>query len=110
MAEIKINGMSFSGSSVVIRNNKVIVDGKDVTPDAKEIVITVDGNVELLDIAACQSVRVSGDAGSVKVQSGDVEVEGDVKGDVETMAGSINVGGNIGGDANTMAGNIRHRK
>lgn len=66
---IVINGVTISGGrNVTIRNGKVIVDGKDVTPDAKEINISVTGNVERLEADACQKISITGDAGSVTTQ------------------------------------------
>ena len=41
MSTIRINNNSYVGNSVVITNGKVIINGKDVTPDSKEINITV---------------------------------------------------------------------
>ena len=38
MNTISINGMTIQGSgNVVISNGKIMVNGKDVTPDSKEI-------------------------------------------------------------------------
>ena len=49
MATISVNGVTYSGGrSVTITNGRVIVDGKDLTPDAKDIHIEVSGNVKTM--------------------------------------------------------------
>lgn len=108
-SSIKINGITIesSGSSVNIKNGKVIIDGKDVTPDSKEISIVVTGNVESIDCDTCNEITINGDAGSVKTMSGDVNVEGTIKGNCQNMSGNITAAGKIHGNATTMSGNIR---
>ncbi len=39
MSTIIINGNTYSGNSIVVTNGKVIINGKDVTPDGKEVVV-----------------------------------------------------------------------
>lgn len=105
-----INGRVISGGhSVVITGNKVIVDGVDVTPDAKAINIEVHGNVERLEADVCERISVAGDVGSIQTQSGDVDVTGHVSGSISTMSGDVDSGGSIGGGVSTMSGDIRHR-
>jgi hypothetical protein len=109
MNTIRINNNSYAGNSIVISNGKVIIDGKEVTPDSKEINITVDGNIGELKVDACNTVSVKGNIGYVKTQSGDVDITGDViNGSVSTMSGDI-VCGNVGGSISTMSGDITHR-
>lgn len=72
---ISINGMTFSGNSVVVSGGKIIIDGKDVTPDAKSITIQVTGNLELLDVDCCDSIRIKGDVGKCKSTNGNLEIE-----------------------------------
>lgn len=113
MASISINGVvisGVSGGSVVIRNGKIFVDGKEVTPDTKEINIIINGNIDKLEADACQTISVTGDAVHVKTMSGDVTITGNVKGSVQTMSGDVDCGGNIVGSVSTMSGDIRHRK
>jgi hypothetical protein len=109
---IVINGMTITaeGRSVSVRDGRVIVDGKDVTPEAKEIVITVTGDIERLEVGACNTVSIGGNVGSVKCQTGDVEVRGDIRGDASSQTGDINCGGSIHGDASTMTGNVTTRR
>ena len=94
-----------SSGNISVINGKIIVDGKDVTPDAKEISIEVFGNVDRLQVDECQVVSIAGDAGKVSTMSGKVEVVGDVKGNVSTMSGKV-VCGNVGGSVSTMSGKI----
>lgn len=107
---IVINGVTITGGrNITIRNGKVIVDGKDVTPNAKEINISVNGSIDRLEADACQKISITGDVGNVKTQSGDVDVNGDIKGSVQTMSGDVDCGGPIGGSVSTMSGDIKHR-
>ena len=109
---ITINGVTISGVSgknITIQNNKVIVDGKDITPDTKEIHIEVHGNIDRLEVDACQKVSVTGNVGNVETLSGDVEVNGEIQGSVQTMSGSVDCAGAIKGSVSTMSGNIKHR-
>lgn len=110
MARIVVNGKNVTvGRSVVISGGKVIVDGTDITPDTKEISITVEGDVESLDVEACGTVQVNGNTGPVRSQAGNIRIGGDVHGDVKSQAGSI-VCGNVSGNVKTLAGSITHRR
>jgi hypothetical protein len=108
MSIIRINNNGYVGNSIVITNGKVIVDGKDVTPDSKEINISVEGDVAELRVDACSRVSGAGNAGNVKTQSGDVKVAGDVTGNVQSMSGDVDCG-SIGGSVSTMSGDVKHR-
>jgi hypothetical protein len=94
------------GRNVSIVGNRVLIDGKDVTPDAKDIRVEVIGNVERLEADACSSIAVTGDAGSISTQSGDVKVRGNVGGSVQTMSGNVDCGGSIAGNVSTMSGDV----
>lgn len=106
---ININGNKYSGNNISISNGRVIIDGKDVTPDSKNITICVDGNISEMKVDACDSVVVNGNCGSVSTMSGDVEVDGDVTGSITTMSGDVDCG-TVGGSISTMSGDIKHRK
>lgn len=111
MNRININGVTITiGRNVSIVGNRVIVDGKDVTPDAKDIRIEVAGNVDRLEVDCCSSISVTGDAGSVSTQSGDVDIGGNIAGSVQTMSGDVDCGGTIGGSVSTMSGDVKHRR
>ena len=106
---IKVNGVIYSGNNLTIRNNKILIDGKDVTVDAKQINISIEGNVEKLEVDSCEKVSITGDVGNVKTLNGDVDISGDVKGSVQTMSGDVDCR-NINGSVSTMSGDVKHRK
>ena len=106
---ITINGKSYNGNSIVISNNKVIIDGNDCTPDSKDIKIEVVGNIESIKADCCNYIKVTGDSGNIQSQSGDIEIEGNVSGNVSTMSGNVDCG-NIQGSVSTMSGNIKYKK
>lgn len=112
MATININGITYTGNSINIHNGNVIVDGVNVSiaPEQKTITIEVTGNVDRIECDVCSLVTVSGNSGSVKTQSGNVSVGGDVSGDAKTMSGDINVKGSIKGGASTMSGDIKYNQ
>jgi hypothetical protein len=107
---ISINGVNIfsSGRNIIVRNNQVIIDGVDVTPDAKHITVEIHGNVKTLQADVCASITVTGHAGSVQTQSGDVKINGDVSGSITTMSGDVNCA-TVGGNITTMSGDVRHR-
>jgi hypothetical protein len=106
MSTITINGVTYQGgNSVVAIGNKVLIDGKDVTPDAKIINITVDGDIDSVSAEYCQKIIVNGNAKTVTSQSGDIECK-DVTGSVKTMSGDVEAG-NVGGDISTMSGDVK---
>ena len=109
MSTISINGNTYSGNSIVVTNGKVIINGKDVTPDSKEINIKVDGNIDELKVDVCNKVEITGDVSNVKTQSGDVEISGNVTGSIQTMSGDVDCG-TVGGSISTMSGDIKHRR
>jgi DNA polymerase/3'-5' exonuclease PolX len=108
MSTMRINNNSYIGNSITITNGKVIIDGKDVTPDSKTITISVEGNIDNLTVDACDKVTVTGDVNKVKTMSGDVDIKGNVTDSVSTMSGDVDCG-NIGGSIKTMSGDIKHR-
>ncbi len=104
---IKINGISYSGDNISITNNKIVVNGKDVTPIEKEINISIDGDVDKLKIDFCNKITVNGNVGDIKSQSGNFEITGDVNGSIKTMSGNIKCN-KVKGSVSTMSGNINH--
>jgi hypothetical protein len=108
MATITINSKSVSGRNIVVVNGRVIVDGKDETPESKEINIVVTGDVEKLEVDACSKIEVNGNVHNVKTLSGDVEISGVVSGNVQTMSGDVKCG-DIGGSVSTMSGDVKRR-
>ena len=108
MGTITINGNTYSGNSVVVTNGKVIINGKDVTPDSKEINISVNGDVSELNVDACNKILIHGNVKDISTKSGDVDVTGDVSGNVNTMSGDVDCQ-NVGGSIKTMSGDVKHR-
>ena len=106
---ININGTTIVSSgrgNVVISNGRVIVDGNDVTPNAKQVNIEIQGDMQSIEVDVCDSVHVVGSVGSVKTSSGDVRC-GDVKGSIQSMSGDVTCG-RVDGSVSTMSGDIRH--
>lgn len=108
-----ING-SINGSVITFRNGKTYIDGKpidelnDINNDERVINITIEGNVERLEVDYCNTIKVTGDCKRVKTNSGDIEIGGNVEGDVHTNMGSITCG-NVDGDCHTNMGSIYKR-
>lgn len=94
--------------SIVVSKGKIMVNGVDVTPDAKHINIVVTGGCGSIKVDCCESLSVDGDTGPVSTQSGDVEVKGNVDGSVSTMSGDVECG-DIAGSVSTMSGDINRK-
>lgn len=109
MSAIIINGNIYSGNSIVVTNGKVIVNGKDVTPDSKDINIIVQGDIDELKVDACNKVFVTGNVNNISTKSGDIDITGIVEGNVQTMSGDVDCG-NILGSVSTKSGDIKHRR
>ena len=108
MADLLINGRPYYGDKISINNNKVIIDGVNVTPeDTLQVSIIVEGDIKSIDGAT--DVKVLGNVGSVRTQSGDVEVGGNIEGSINTMSGDVKADGNIEGPTSTMSGDIISR-
>lgn len=105
-----VNGKVISGSVITIENGRMLVDGKPFEDwsesDEKVINITINGNVDTLDVVSCSSITISGDAKKVKTGSGDVSVKGSVSGDVHTGSGNVECK-DVEGDVSTGSGNVR---
>lgn len=121
MGKVTINGMTFEGDSIHVRNNKVFVDGREI--DVGEVKKNrIDVHIlsgEVGDIRAdgdiyAQNVKGDADAGGsieCKDVGGSVDAGGsvncgNVSGDVDA-GGSVNCG-NVGGDIDA-GGSVRHR-
>ena len=108
MGTIVINGEIYLGNSITVKNGKVIVDGKDFTPNSKDIKIEVKGDIDRLDVGSCKSLKVNGNINNVSTQSGDVSC-GHVSGNVSTMSGDVDCM-NVGKSVSTMSGDIKYKK
>jgi hypothetical protein len=105
---IQINSSSYGGKSIVIKNNRIIIDGVDVTSnhkDSKEILITVTGDLENLDVEYAKAIQITGNVGKVDSGSGDI-VCGNVMGGVRTGSGDVECG-SIEGDVQTGSGDVK---
>ena len=109
MSNIKINGVSYVGDSLVVKNNKIFIDGKEHEIDSKTINISVTGNIDSISADSCQKISVKGDVNTLKTMSGDVEIEGIINGSVSTMSGDVDCG-NVLGSVSTLSGDIKYRK
>jgi len=107
-----INGRAYKNISgvITIENGRTLVNGKPIEDwsesNEKVINITIEGNVEALDVMVCNTITVNGDAKKVKTGSGNVSVKGNVSGDIQTGSGDVECG-DVGGDASTGSGDIR---
>ena len=113
MNQIIINGKSISvksGKSISIINGKVIVDGEEykAESDDKVVNITIQANVERLEVGSADKVIVEQNCGRLSCISGNVEIQGDVWGDVKSTSGNISCG-DVSGDVKTVSGNINRR-
>ena len=94
-------------NNVVISNGKVIIDSKDLTPDAKEINIQITGDVQKVEIDNCNQLKINGKCNTVSSHNGNVEIEGDVLNSVSTHNGNVRCN-NIAGSVSTRNGSIWH--
>jgi hypothetical protein len=109
MSVITINGKTYTGDSIYIKNGNITISGNVVVVDEKIINIQIDGNIAKLQVDACEKCVIHGDAGMVSTTSGDVEIRGNVTGNVKTMSGDVKCG-HIKGDVSTMSGDIKNSK
>ncbi len=107
MSSITINGNSYSGRNVTINNGRVIIDGKDVSPDAKEITISVVGDIDALTVDYCNKISVQGNVREAKSTSGDIDIAGSVAGNVKTTSGDVEIAGLVGGDVSSTSGDVK---
>ncbi len=107
MSKITINGITYQGENITVKNGQVIIDGKKYSASANKINISVEGNVNELQVDSCEQVTVNGEIkGDVKTMSGDVVTTGPIAGSVSTMSGNVHCL-NIGGAVSTMSGDIK---
>ena len=125
-SSININTKSYSGNNVSIINGKIFVDGKKVdTDNDKNITISINGNVDNLEIDSCDRIEITGNVTTLKNGSGDVkckdveqnitsgsgDVECDiVKGNIITGSGDVNCRGSISGNVKTGSGDVKYSK
>lgn len=109
---VVINGRSYSGKNVSIRNNKVYVDGVLADGGGQVAATTFDVRIEGPVTAPVTltngTLTITGEvSGGVRTTSGDVVIHGNVAaGDVASTSGGVEVDGDVHGDASTISGNI----
>lgn len=111
MGIITVNGVTYTGKNVSVINDKVFIDGveKHPTDNPPKIYITVEGDVNSIDVGQVQEFNMTGNAGSVKTSQGDINIKGTVNGDCKTSQGNITADIIIG-DCKTSQGNIKYVK
>lgn len=108
---ISINGKVFGhGNNICIQNGKVIIDGVVSESSEKVINITIDGDVDTLDVDCANQISITGNVKKVKTQTGDVDISGNVEGNVETQTGDVDIEGSVSGDVDTTTGDIKYRR
>ena len=95
-----INGKWYDGTGQEIDMNNLAG-----LKETKTIYITIEGDVERLEVDCCSSITVNGNVCKVNTGSGSITCK-DIDGDAHTGSGSIHAE-NISGDAKTGSGNIR---
>lgn len=105
-----INGVTISGdcSSLDISNNKISVNGKEVSvAEAKVYNVVVNGNIDTVQVACCDRLTVNGSTNNVKTVSGDVKC-GDVAGNVSTVSGDVDCN-SVKGNVSTVSGDVTEK-
>lgn len=105
MAKITFGNVTVNGTKIIVGKNQITVDGKDYSYEYDNLKIHIEGDVEYLEVNACQTLTVSGDSDITKTTSGDIEIYGN-SGTVETVSGDVEISGNVNGDIKTMSGDI----
>lgn len=106
--KISINGKVYQSPSgnITMTNDKIIIDGKDVTPSEKEIYIIVNGDINHLNATHTNEINVIGNVDEIRTSSGDVTVAGGVKQSITTSSGDVKVKRNTG-NVKTMSGDVK---
>ena len=104
--------MSLSGGNITISNGKVYQNGKLVENcnerSEKEIYVIVNGDADKI-VVDSGNVEVKGNVfGGVEADCGNVEIHGHVDGNVTTDCGNVDCG-DVKGNVRTDCGNISHR-
>ena len=109
---IKINNSNISlsninGSNCFISVNGTVIGNCEID---KEIKITLNGNLDSLDVIH-GNITVNGDVSNeITLTNGNINIEGSVDGNISTVNGSIDVAQSVNGDVETVNGNIKYKK
>jgi hypothetical protein len=125
---IVINNKSYSGQNISVSRNRIYIDGIEITDssisDAKEINISVNGDINELSVDACNSIEITGNVNKATSGSGDIncasilngartgsgDIESDlISGDVSTGSGDVKCT-TITGSVRTGSGDIKYKK
>lgn len=124
MGSVTVNGKNYQGRNIIINNDIVIIDGNVVESDGKTITISIEGDIQSLNVDRCKDIKVNGNVGSLTTTSGDIEITGNtgninttsgdiecgnVKGSINTTSGDIECE-DVGGSISTLSGDVKHRK
>lgn len=102
----KIIGTNVKQMSFGNNNTQVIIDGKTILMEGKDIKITVTGDIGSINLGVGK-IDIHGSAhDKVTCGPGNVTIMGDMRGDVKTGTGKVTIGGNLDGDVKTGTGNI----
>lgn len=104
----KVEGKVSIVNGTIFANGKKVQDYEEAEKDEKKINISIEGDVEKIDVDVCDSITVSGDVKNINTMSGYVEVHGYVFGDVKTMSGNVDCG-YVAGDVSSISGDIKRR-
>jgi hypothetical protein len=111
-SDININGnnitISSNSKNISIINGRIFIDGKEQTldKDIKTFNITINGNIDKLDIDYCESINITGDVNECKSTNGNINITGDIKSDCKTTNGNVKAN-NIFGSVKTVNGDIK---
>ena len=102
------NSIQINGNTITTVGNKLIIDGQEIDLNKPQqiINITIDGDVENLDVPVVGTLNIQGDCKSVEVTNGSINIQGNVSGDVQTVNGSIKAN-SILGKCSTVNGSIK---
>ncbi len=105
-----INGKTYKGKNIEIKNNRVWVDGEEQKDsklkEVKNISISIDGNIQSIEISDCNDLRVKGDVGKIDLNNGNIEIEGNVENGVTSKNGNIEINGNVTGNVSSVNGDV----
>lgn len=106
---ININGVTYSGTNVTVKGDKIIIDGNVVNvAEAKEYHIGIYGDNATVSTESGKVIVNGSITNNVSTMSGSVTVHGNVSGNAKTMSGSVKIGGSVAGNVSTMSGSIKH--
>lgn len=105
-----INGKQIQANGTIsVINNKIYIDGKDITPDAKEINIQVNGNINELKIDVANKLLIQGNVTNLQSTSADIQIKGNVLQNIRTTSGDVKCE-QVLGNIKTVSGDVKKLK